>query len=185
MASAKRQPGSDLGRAAIDWDRAFAVYAALSPEQRSYQAIADRYGISLRTVETHGRRERWRERAEQIDREAAAEAERRIGRARADQLADVQRLIEASFIAYAQQLRNGDVRLTASDLPRLVKLLTDLWTDPAETYGPVIATPIFELHAAPAQPSLEHMTEVLAALQETISPVEGPDADDDHEEEVE
>ena len=158
-----RPPGSDLGKAAINWTSAFTFYASFPPEQRSYERVAVEYGVSLRTVETHGRREQWRERARQIDREACAEAELRIGRARADQLVDIQRMVEASLVAYAEQLRNGTVRLTPADLPRLVKLLDDLWSEPA----PVNTTDGVPMQTPPATPSLEHMAGVIAALQET------------------
>jgi hypothetical protein len=171
-----RRGGSDLGKAAIDWEAAFTVYASLPPEQRSYQAIATRYGVSTRTVETHGRRERWRARARRIDQGASAEAERRIGKARADQIADVQKLIEASFIAYAQQLGDGTLRLTAADLPRLVKLLHELWAEPQTEDEPTASTTT----APPPAPSLEHMAAVIAALQETN--IFGP-ADRDHDDE--
>jgi hypothetical protein len=140
VAAAKRKPGSDLGRPALDWEQAFAFYASLSPERRSYRAVAAEFGVSRRTVETHGRRDRWRERVARIEAEAALEAAKRLGRARADQLADVQKLIEASFITYAQQLRSGEVRLTASDLPRLVKLLHELWGEPVSS-GPLSPSP--------------------------------------------
>ena len=58
-ANPKRRPGSDLGRATVDWEAAFAFYAALADECRCYQAVADEFDVSLRTVENHGRADRW------------------------------------------------------------------------------------------------------------------------------
>src|SRR5437764_1048112 len=108
---AERKPGSDRGRPAIDWEVAFGFYASLSSAERSYRLVAERFGVSVRTVEKHGRGERWRERLRGIQAEAAAEAERRLGRAWGEQIAQFEKLIEASLITYAQQLRSGGVRI--------------------------------------------------------------------------
>jgi hypothetical protein len=168
--------GSDLGRAAIDWEAAFAVYASLPPERRSYGAVAARFGISTRTVETHGLRDRWRERSRRIDREATVVAERRIGKARAEQIAEVLGLIEASLNAYREQLRDGEVRVRPADLSPLVKLLNEL---SGEEPGPAEA----ETAAGPAEslPSVEHMAAVIAALHEAIGDPERGVADHHHD----
>ena len=63
------------------------------------------------------------------DREAATSAAAKLVQERAAKLADVDRLIDGSFVSYAHQLREGRVRLTASDLPRLHKLRRELWDD--------------------------------------------------------
>lgn len=44
-----RQPGSDRGRPACDWEQAFVYWAALPPERRSYAAVAAEFGVSART----------------------------------------------------------------------------------------------------------------------------------------
>jgi len=162
VAAASRKRGSDLGRPALDWEQAFGFYASLPAERRSYRVVAAEFGVSARTVERHGRCERWRERVQRIEAEARLEAERRLGRARADQLTDLQKLIEASFIRYAQQLRSGEVRLSAGDLPRLFKLLQELWQAPSAPDE----QPARKARAR-VQPSVEHMLEVVAALHES------------------
>jgi hypothetical protein len=167
MASPTRRPGSDRGRPAIDWEQAFAHYAALPPERRCYEAVAVEFGVSVRTVEKHGRRERWRERLRGIEAQAAAELDKTLGQARAKQLADVEKLIEASFVLYAQQLRNGDVQIKATDLPRLVKLLLELWEEPGEAAAaPVEAVPLVEDPLSERR-SLERKLEVMRALHES------------------
>src|ERR671938_98760 len=94
MASrAGRHPGSDRGRPAVDWEQAFAHYAALPPELRSYEAVAREFAVSVRTVEKHGRLGRWRERVRAIEAQATAELDAQLGQARAKQLADVEKLI--------------------------------------------------------------------------------------------
>src|SRR5690242_17451582 len=115
--------GSDLGRPAIDWEAAFAFYASLSPQSRSYSAVAMQFGISTRTVETHGRRDRWRERSARIDQKATVAAERRIAESRSDQVVEVLELVRASLNVYGEQLGDGSVRVRTADLPRLAKML--------------------------------------------------------------
>ncbi|HEV2590450.1 MAG TPA: hypothetical protein VGU02_01030, partial [Gaiellaceae bacterium] len=59
--AAERRPGSNSGRATIDWQQAFLFYVSLPPEQRDYQTVADEFGVSRRTVERHGRTDRWQQ----------------------------------------------------------------------------------------------------------------------------
>lgn len=128
--SASRSAGSDRGRPAIDWEAAFVFFASVPAESRSYAAVADRFGVSRRTVETHGRRGAWRERVGEIEDDAARQADQQLGRARAEQLADFHRLIEASCVAYARQLASGQVRITATDLVGLIKISLQLHGEP-------------------------------------------------------
>jgi hypothetical protein len=125
-----RSPDSNRGRKATDWEGAFQYFAALPPESRTYAVVADHFGVSRRTVETQGRSGRWRERVAAIEAQAAQQADEQLGRARANQLADFHRLIEASFVAYARQLAGGQVRVTASDLVGLIKVSLQLWAEP-------------------------------------------------------
>jgi len=160
--AAERQPGSNRGRPVLDWDQAFLYYAALPPEQRDYATVAAELAVSPRTVERHGRNERWRERARELDREASRTAAARLVEERAATLTDFERLVEASLLGYAQKLREGTVRLSAADLPRLHKLLRELWQEPPpEPSEPGPAEPGGEEPA-----SLEHKLQVLEALQE-------------------
>ena len=140
MADATRNPASDRGRPSIDWEAAFLYFAALPAETRSYGAVAARYGVSRRTVETRGRRGQWRERVRLIEADAARQAEQQLGRARADQIADFHRLIEASCMTYARQLASGQVRVTASDLVGLMKVSLLLHGEPSERVENVSAS---------------------------------------------
>src|SRR4051812_39222517 len=107
----ERKPGSNLGRPAIDWQQAFHHYACLPPDRRSYAAVAARFEVSVRTVERHGLRECWKQRAYQIDAEAAAAAAAKLTVDRTRKLVDLEKLIDASEVLYAQNLRSGDVRI--------------------------------------------------------------------------
>jgi hypothetical protein len=127
--AAEEESASTRGRASIDWQQAFQFYAALPPERRDYRQVAAHFGVSVRTVERHGLNERWRDRAAAIDAEAAARAAAELSKERAAKLGDVEVLIDGSFVSYAQQLREGRVRLTAADLGRLHKLRRELWDE--------------------------------------------------------
>jgi hypothetical protein len=185
VASGERQPGSDRGRPVIDWKQAYAFYAALPAESRSYAAVADQFGVSVRTVEKHGRQEGWRQRVRELEAQAAVELDRQLGQARVKQLADVQKLIEASFLSYAQQLRNGDVQIKAADLPRLVKLLVELWQEPLEQAVSPTAPAAAAAQAASGECSPEHKLAVLRALHESgvLDLPDQPNDDDEPKEE--
>ena len=55
----------------MDWGEAFVDYASLPDGRRTYRAVAERFGVSVRTVERHGHEGRWRERVQQHKRDAA------------------------------------------------------------------------------------------------------------------
>jgi hypothetical protein len=159
--AAERKPGSNLGRPAINWQQAFQYYACLPTDQRNYATVADRFKVSVRTVERHGLRDRWKERAHEIDREAAAAAAAHLATDRAQKLLDLEKLIDASEVRYAQNLRSGEVRISPADLPRLHKLRKELWDD-------LDADPIEPATPQPPDPdadSSEHKLQVLRALR--------------------
>jgi hypothetical protein len=156
---AERKLGSDHGRPLIDWHQAFFFYAGLPPEERGYGLVAEEFGVSVRTVERHGRIERWKERARELDQSAAAAAAERLREQRTEKLLGVEKLIDASYLTYATQLRDGKVRISPADLPRLHKLRTDLWT---EADQPIAETAEPET-VAPIDPA-EHKLQVLRAL---------------------
>ena len=160
--AAERKPGSERGRPSIDWNAAFLFYAGLPASERGYAAVAERFAVSARTVERHGCRERWRERAAELEREASAAAAGRLVEERAARLNDFARLVEASLIGYAQKLREGEVRLSAADLPRLHKLCRELWAEvPAGA-----SEPVAQVAAEDESLALEHKRQVLQALRE-------------------
>jgi hypothetical protein len=146
-------------RAAIDWEAAFSYYASLPPAERSHRAVAEKFGVSVRTVETHGRTERWKERLRQI----AAETRKRnvdaLVEARVEEIEKLRRLIDASFVGYADGLRNG-MRMSPGDLERLNRLSRALIDEAAAPQ------PTSEEHEQPER-TLEHADAVLDALAET------------------
>ena len=132
MVDGSRSPGSARGRPSCDWQAAYAFWASLPPERRGYAEVAEEFGVSVRTVQKHGRVERWQERLRGVQAQAAVQVDAGLARAWAEQLAEIQKLVEASFIVYAQQLRSGGVRITGSEFVGLVKLMLQLRGEPTE-----------------------------------------------------
>jgi len=148
-------------RAAIDWEQAFAFYAALSPAERSYAAVAAEFGVSVRTVETHGREEQWKTRLRAIKEETRARTAEALTEARVEEVEKLRRLIDASFVGYAEALRGG-MRMSPADLERLNRLslaLIEEATAPRQTSD----ADGQEL----AERTIEHASAVLDALAET------------------
>lgn len=109
------------GKSAVDWEAAFAFYAALPPRERTYAAVAAEFNVSPRTVETHGRSDHWKQRLRTIDTETAARTVDALVDARVEEINKLRRLIEASLFAYAERLREG-MRMSPADLERLNRL---------------------------------------------------------------
>src|SRR6266853_1352566 len=111
VANGGRSSGSGRGRPAVDWEQAFAYYASLPASERTYAAVADAFGISARTVERHGREERWQQRLVDIKAEVAASTNAAIAQTQVEQAMKTIRLIEATYIGYAEKLRRGEMRM--------------------------------------------------------------------------
>ena len=62
---------------------------------------------------------------------AAEHADARLAEQRAEKLAELELLIDATMTTFAHQLRSGSVRVAPVDLPRLFKLREELWAQTA------------------------------------------------------
>jgi len=131
--SAERRPGSNLGRATIDWDEAFLFYASLPVERRDYQAVADEFEVSRRTVERHGRSDNWKQRAAELDRESVKAAVEQIRDKRAAKLVETENVVEATIVTYANQLVAGQVKVRPLDIVKLVELREKIWQHQDDT----------------------------------------------------
>ena len=168
------------GRPAVDREEAFAFWAGLPEASRSYRAVAAEFGISPRTVERYGREGAWTERLRRIEEHARAEADERLGQERVERLATVKKLIDATFVSYAQQLASGNVRHTPSGFVTVVKLLLEqLDEQPAENNKAAEK-------AGPPHRSFEHKLAVLRVLREAgmfalLDQVLDPESDQESE----
>ncbi len=152
--------GSKRGKTSVDWEAAFAYYAALPPGERSYAAVGVHFNVSPRTVETHGRTGGWKQRLRAIDAETAARTVDVLSDARVEEVHKLRRLIEASLITYAERLRDG-MRMSPADLERLNRLSLALID---ETTNPRLR-PSTDEHITDARRP-EHTAAVLDALEE-------------------
>jgi hypothetical protein len=84
---------------------AFDFYVGLGPD-RSYRAVAERYGVSKRAVTKRATREGWSERLAAIERAARAEADRRLTETLADMHGRHRRLLRAVSARVAAALRD-------------------------------------------------------------------------------
>jgi hypothetical protein len=137
----RRAPGSDSGRPACDWEAAFFFFATLPRQLRHYAAVAEKFGVSERTVERHGADEHWVARAAAIDARAAAEADERLARSRGERIAEDERLIDKSLVSYEAQLNEGAVEFDAADAVRLIRLRVELRRDSTAAATPITDSP--------------------------------------------
>ena len=121
-----RPAGSDSGRPACDWEAAFRFWVSLPPQQRSYSVVAERFAVSVRTVETHGLQGRWRERLAAIEAEATAQADAQLAQTRAQQHILIAELADRSFARYGELLDEGSVHVTPADFVRIANLSTSV-----------------------------------------------------------
>lgn len=148
-------------RPVIDWDDAFFYYGGLPPAERSYAAVAAKFGVSVRTVETHGRKEKWKERVSEITVETRARTADSLIEARVAEVEEMRHLINASLAGYAEALRKG-MRMSPADLERLNRLSLAL-TEEVLSPQPLGR----EDNAERAVRTTEHASAVLDALAET------------------
>jgi hypothetical protein len=168
------------GKSSVDWEAAFAYYASLPPRDRSYATVAAHFGVSTRTVETHGRVEKWKERLRAITDQAAARTADALADARVEEITKIRRLIDASLIGYAERLRGG-MRMTPADLERLNRLSLALIDETTHPH----THPTSDEHDMQER-TPEHTAAVLDALEE-IGALEAigltrirPDSSDDN-----
>ena len=178
---ADRPDGSRRGRPSIDWEEAFGYYASLPDAERSYGAVAEHYGISVRTVEAHGRKEHWRERLAQIKAKAAETADVRLAAERAEKLAEIDLLIDASLTTYAQQIRAGTVKVVPGDLLRLYKLRAEVWAQNDVERDMKVADEVAEQDPVDAE---QRKRDLIVALEEAgfferLRNLSRPPTDDD------
>jgi hypothetical protein len=163
----------------------------LPPAERSYQAVADEFGVSVRTVETHGRDEQWKARLHAIRAETRARTAEELIEGRVEEIHKLRRLIDASLVSYAEGLRNGKMPTSPADLERLNRLSLALIE---EATAPHVVPDADE--DEPPERTIEQTSAVLDALaepgalealgltripQESDQDLEQEKVDDDHE----
>jgi hypothetical protein len=108
-------------RARIDWAAAFTAFAALEPP-RTYAAVAERYGVSEGAVRRHAKAERWNERVQALDTEAARRAEQKVVRSLEHRMADTIRVADRLRTVALHENSEIDPAVAVRSLPRYVHL---------------------------------------------------------------
>lgn len=110
----------------IDWEAAYAYWAALEPRDRTYAAVARRFGVTDTAVRKGAARHGWEERLAEIDRKVRQFTDERLERSRADRIEASMRAINLYRAKFEIALQENSVRLDAAGLAALIKLEAEL-----------------------------------------------------------
>ena len=101
--------------------KAFEFYYALG-EARSYRQVTDQFGVSLGTVKLWGRSFDWKVRIAERDADVArAMADRSMKKGMERGMRN-SKIIEMGLVQVAKAIAEGKVKMTVSDLDRLIRL---------------------------------------------------------------
>ena len=101
--------------------KAFEFYYGLG-EQRSYRLVAEEFNVALGTVKMWGRTFSWRERVQNRDAEVArAVADRSLKNA-TEKVVRNRKLVEMGLMQVAKAIAESQVKVSVSDLDRLIRL---------------------------------------------------------------
>jgi hypothetical protein len=101
--------------------KAFEFYYALG-EARSYRQVAEESGVSLGTVKLWGRSFDWNGRIQERDAEVARAMADRSMKKGIERGFRNSRIIELGLVQVAKAIAEGKVKMTVSDLDRLIRL---------------------------------------------------------------
>lgn len=110
-------------------EQAFEVYSQLGPK-RSHKAVANELGVSLASVKNWSRSFRWRERIAERESQVAREVASRSLTDEVSRRERSVRIVELALIRLAKSISQGDVRMTLSDLDKLIRLESFLRDEP-------------------------------------------------------
>lgn len=109
------------GPKGIDWDAAETFFLALDPP-RPLPRVAEKFGVSKTRVGQVARKRKWREKATEIDKRAAARGFNGALRSRQARVEHVLRFVDGYLDAAVTALDASKLEIRASDVPPLVKL---------------------------------------------------------------
>jgi len=109
--------------------QAFQVYYSLGPT-RSYSKVASEFGVSQSAVKSWGRSFGWQQRVFEQDAEVAREVANRTIGTEIDRRERSMKIVEMALVRLAKAIADGQVRMTLSDLDRLLRLEAFLRDEP-------------------------------------------------------
>lgn len=102
-------------------EKAFEFYYGLG-EGRSYNLVAQEFGVALATVKGWGKTFDWRQRCRERDGQAARAMADRNLEENVESLARNRKIVKMGLIQVAKAVAEGKVKVTMADLDRLVRL---------------------------------------------------------------
>jgi predicted transcriptional regulator len=120
------------GRNRIDWDAAFAEYAAMPRGVRSFGKVAKIFGVSDSAVSQHARGHGWAERVRAIDAKTDERVAERVVRDRSARVADALNAIDLSCQQVLARLQTGELRINGAEFASLLKVAQLLEGEPTD-----------------------------------------------------
>jgi hypothetical protein len=117
--------------------RAFEHYYALG-EQRSYERVASEFSVATSTVKLWARSFGWQERARERDLEIAREVADRTTSGEIDRRERSLQIVHMALVQLAKAIAEGDIRMTMSDLDKLIRLEAFLSDEPESRHELVL-----------------------------------------------
>ncbi len=102
-------------------ERAFEHYYALG-EQRSYDRVAAEFSVAASTVKLWARSFGWQDRVRERDLSIAREVADRTVTGEVDRRERSLQIVHLALVQLAKAIAEGDVRMTLSDLDKLIRL---------------------------------------------------------------
>ena len=118
--------------------RAFEHYYGLG-EQRSYERVAAEFSVAASTVKLWARSFRWQERARERDLEIAREVADRTVTGEIDRRERSLQIVHMAMVQLAKAIAEGEIRMTLSDLDKLVRLEAFLSDEPESRHELVLS----------------------------------------------
>jgi len=109
--------------------KAFEYYFALG-EKRSHTAVAEKFGVSVSAVKLWGRSFGWKRRVRERDAEVARTMAQRTLKDEVTHRTRNRQLVQLAIVQLARAIAGGKVKMTLSDLDRLVRLEAFLADEP-------------------------------------------------------
>lgn len=106
----------------VNWEAAWAYYAALPPERRQFSAVAARFGVSDTAVRKQAIARGWLERIREVDTRTRGKVENVIVRDRAREITKTLEIIALAESELLGRPRAGGAEVRLADLPALVRL---------------------------------------------------------------
>ena len=127
-----------LAREQPHHERAFEYYYALG-EKRSYEKVAEEFSVSMSAVKLWGTSFGWKRRTKDRDIQIAREM---ASRTLSDEVNHRERnlkIVQMSLVRIAKAIVDGDVKMTMSDLDKLIRLESFLRDEPDSRQEIIIA----------------------------------------------